>query len=91
MPNPHYNTLKQPLKLEQYQTEYNQEKLYELFTMWLDYRQFNIKPWDFKDQILVEDIEALRIMSTIQKDIDIMHERAQKAREKTQTELNQSR
>jgi len=77
--NPHFNKLGQgqTIKLEKHQISYNEDKLYELFTMWNDYRDFGIKPWDVKGKFLVEDIAALRMMMIIQKDVDRMNEKSQ--------------
>ena len=59
--------------------------------MWRDYQDFGIKPWDIKGKFLVEDITALRMMMIIQKDVDRMHEKYQRAKEKTQREIRSNK
>src|SRR5690349_5516410 len=87
MPNRRFNRIKKPVKVETIQGIYNRERLYELFSMFNDYRDFDIKPWDVKGKYVVEDVNALRMMVKIQNDVDSMKARKKEAEQKTQQDI----
>lgn len=71
MPNPRFNELEKPLKLPTHLYPEVFAETYQMMRMYVEYKKFGIKPWDWKKEYYNTDIRILEML-------DIMFEDAQK-------------
>lgn len=68
MPNPHFNDLEEPLKLPQHRYPHMATMVYHLIRVYIEYKKFEIKPWQWKGEYYDEDIRVLEMFDTMYAD-----------------------
>lgn len=84
MPNPRFNKLKKPIVLPDDNFEYIYTTVHESITAWIDWKNYDIKPWDVKGKILSQDINNFNMIDKIYSDVQKYKEA--KAKQDAQTD-----
>lgn len=91
MPIPHFNKLVKPVTLPKELFYEMEQKTHEYLEMWINMKNFDIKPWDIRGEILGEDIRAMNMLDTLKHDADIYRERKRIQDQKNQDYINEQR
>lgn len=91
MPIPHFNKLKKPVTLPFDRFHEMEQKTFEYLEMWRNMKDYGVKPWEIRGAVYGEDLRAMHMLDTLQRDADIYRERKRIQDQKNQDYINEQR